>query len=178
MENDIVINEEEGWSDPNKGSMDKGIAPKVRVMPKPVLEDKDRVTINFTLTHEHCCVDPVHLSLSCFYYPKQIEQPYQRRIKLTQEWVPLNAAWLQEIAGVVVIRNMTGGSKGVLPTDEQKAEMAKAIVTVCPKGTDPEKTGRRIRPGHFDFCEPVNISEWVMRCEHGTAEVVLDVMPR
>lgn len=164
-------------TDQNSGVIER-VSEKLRVKPKPVLEDVDRISVVFQALHEHCCSDPMPIPCTFAHILGTIEQPWHRVMRVSQEWIPLDLGWLADGAGFLIIRNVTGSKKHLQPSEEEKADLAKKIVVVAPADTDPKKTGRSIRPGHFDFGYPENARELRIRCEHGTAEILLDVIPR
>jgi hypothetical protein len=67
------------------------------------------------------------------------EQAIERKIKVTNEWKPLELVWFNdkpELVGHLVLRNDEGRNLKVNQTAEQKAETAKKVIQVGLLGWD------------------------------------------
>lgn len=108
------------------------------------------------------------------------EQPYgPRRIKVTDQWQPLDTGWLEGNAGMLTLRNDEGRNMLTNPTPEQLATIAAGVVevgiialvsgVVIPFSDVP--AGRSIR------LFPRSMSLFV-RCLNGVARCTLFVVPQ
>lgn len=100
------------------------------------------------------------------------EQPYFRRFRISENWQPLDAGWLQS-ASMVVIANEEGKQQTKIPTPDEAAELAARVVEVGRDGI----AFARVRPGATARFEPAALTQLQLRCCSGTATVTLMAAP-
>ena len=98
------------------------------------------------------------------------EQMYHRRITVTEEWQPIDGAWIKQ-AGMMVLSNDEGRFT-VQPTQEERDAANEKIVEV---GSDGMKW--LARPGESIRAEPSDLSAVHVRCRKGSARCTLSLFP-
>lgn len=110
------------------------------------------------------------------------EQPYQRRLTLTESWVPLDlGSWIDpEKVAVLIIKNEEGRHL-TIPTEEEKKDMAERRVFIGrPFGNDPKgfiDIHWQIRPDECFQGEPYNAQGLYLRAARGKVRCTLTVIP-
>lgn len=114
---------------------------------KPVLAENDRVSVTIQVTHEQHGEQPKGVAPRFSRrLPKGVEA-YVRRLKAQTEWHPLDMGWVPN-PGYVLIENRTGAVPTVIPTEEEKAELARQVIELSFDGQTPVL---EIPPGEFHF---------------------------
>lgn len=105
------------------------------------------------------------------------EQPYIRKSLVCETWKPLDCGWLTEVGvGLLFISNEAGKDQQVIPTDEQRRELASRVVEVAYE-KDSSKSWI-ILPGESMRATPEDATRLFIRCRCGTAVVNLMLIPR
>ena len=111
---------------------------------------------------------------------KSDEQPYIRILKLTEDWIPLDKGWVEEV-GTIVIKNMEGTRYTVNPTDEERKVVESRIVEIGYHNSlslnlatafqlvPPQESSGRITPADWFSLR--------VRCRSGVAKITLTVYP-
>lgn len=102
--------------------------------PKP----NNRLTTTETITYERQDGEPFQIATKCWRAIEQDTQPYQREIKVTEEWKPLDLGWANEWDKIGTISLQHLGEKILqrIPTPEEKLENASKSLYVT-LGSDP-----------------------------------------
>jgi hypothetical protein len=134
----------------------------------------DIVTANFQFYYQQHGEDPIQQTcVFSDYCPPSNEEPYGRRINVTEDGVLLDLGWLKgKPIGVVLIENRSGKNR-VKPTEEELEDQKKQIIVV----TDGDGPGFKIRPGRFAFVEPVDATTLRLTSLHGTVKAHVLVCP-
>lgn len=85
------------------------------------LDNNDRVTITLSAHHQHVNTDPISCNGRYSRFLDNIEDPYQRNIKVSPQGTALDTGWLEKPA-YVFIENRVGLNRSVNPTPEEKKE--------------------------------------------------------
>jgi hypothetical protein len=101
------------------------------------------------------------------------EQPYTRRITVTQEWQQVDTGWITE-AGMLRLANKEGEGLQVQPTAEERAAMASKIVELSVDGSAPWL----IFPGESFRGMPSELESLRVRCRSGEARCLITIFPR
>lgn len=152
---------------------------KLLAIPDPALLDVDRFTMKLMLYHQSCCTDPFGHEMNFSELLKTKEQPYPRDLKIKPDWEPLNLGWLREpgAAGVIALENKATLGLRVHPNEEQKAELAKMIILLKPRGAADEDA-IIIDPGGFCVNKWGNPTDLVIKSLHGVVNAKVYVFPR
>lgn len=146
--------------------------PITEPLPVPEIANNDRLTILTQIRHEHLGVDPMSLDSSQVFLTGNQEEPYTRRITVTEEWTTLNYDFLNEIGvSVVVLENLEGKHPLVQPTKEEKADIKKRVVEVSYSRKSDESD--LLIPGGLIYKFPVNAKIISVRCQSGKAKLRL-----
>lgn len=150
---------------------------KPRQMGVPEAPKQDRLTVQLTVHHEHCCEDPFSITPQFTRLLATAEQPWRRRVKVGPEWAMPEWGWFGTNANVghIVFVNNAGKGLAVNPTDEEKAAIEASVVEISYEGCPPWL----IRPhGGIFFAEPSNIHGLRLRAAVPGDYVMFYVIPR
>lgn len=90
-----------------------------------------RMTYSLSLHHQIPGEDAKPFRASGDLFLNVIEVPYERTLTVGNQFVPLDFGWIKaEDLKHIILFNITGKARTILPTDEQKAEDASAIVVL------------------------------------------------
>lgn len=171
-ENESQEQEESNWVNPKDAIPAKDVV-------KPPAEQKDRVTAVLSVTHQHCCIDPVDIRPKFEYDPEFVEEPYKRRKSVNREWVPLDLGWLSDRAGLVVLENWGTKKPQTMPTREQREAEKDKILEIGIMNGNVYKRVMIVRPGLFQVVELDPEVKYFVRCrQESTIEYHIVVMPR
>lgn len=102
------------------------------------------------------------------------EQLYQRRVKLTEEWVSLDTGWLGAAYSTVIVDNREGTGLAVIPTQGQSLATAKKAVEISFR--DDGVVDLVVLPGTVQpFLSPQRAIS--LRSRHGDLNCVVSVVP-
>lgn len=87
---------------------------------------RNRMTTTETVTYEREDGDPFQVNTKCSRAIEQDTQPYQREIKVTDEWKPIDLGWAVEWdkIGTIHIEHLGEKTPQRNPTPEEKLESA------------------------------------------------------
>lgn len=110
-------------------------------------------------------------------YSRELEsdsQPYgPRRMTAMEGWTLLDTGWIDE-AGLIVIENLEGKIPSIIPSENDKEELAKKILCVS-YGQDP---GWLILPGETMKAMPQDLEKLGIRSLFGNTKFNLYVCPK
>lgn len=137
------------------------------------LQTRDRLTAQVNIYHEHWGEQPVAAHCSTQRFLDTQEQPFQRRITVGPEWVPLSRAWgtMLESVGVILLENRAGRSLMVTPTDEEWEVIQDSVIQVAIQ-KEAHFPFARIVAGAFLLLEPEEPELLHVRCPHPTPLLV------
>ena len=149
---------------------------------KPVLLATDRVTVRGEAHFEHFKEDPVSAQGVFEFATGDTDGAvYTRRLKIKQEWKPLDCGWVEKL-GLLFLKNNTGPREGSVPTEEEKQSLSRCVVEVWFNRTGDEVQNTPsnpllIRPGRFLMFEPQSKDNIWLRCVEGEANLKLTAFP-
>jgi len=87
----------------------------------------DRITMNIAIYHQQPGEEAVGMAGTHSYaVPADDEEPYRRKIKLTEEWEQVDFGWLEGRVGLLVIHNKREITQ-TTPTEETPAEANQCV---------------------------------------------------
>jgi len=104
------------------------------------------------------------------------QQPYERRLKATEEWQPIDTGWLDEDVGALFIRNEAGKNLQTIPTEAEALEISKQVLQLSFGGT--EFAAWNVPPGESFRGSPATIKDLMIRSLSGTPRYTLYLIPR
>jgi hypothetical protein len=150
-----------------------------RGVPKPErpIEEKDRITADFRIHHEHCC-DGNPLSIVCqfsqFLKGKEV-QPYSRRIKVTEEWKPIDLGWVKNEAEVGYIFLDYKKDKVKQKTSDEREEPIGDLLVSC---REPARNDLAIPYGQGLPLFASFPEDWKLKSSKGVINIWVTVFPR
>lgn len=142
---------------------------------KPAVQG-DRVTLQTNFYFEHQGEQPLQFSQVFSERLKGAEESYTRRVKVTEEGAPLDLSYLKDDVGWVIVQSLEGEIRTVQPTEEERADRAKRIISVY-FGAE---RGLHIHPGQmqiFRTC-PEDAQRIRLISQHGTIPCRVHLFPR
>jgi hypothetical protein len=135
---------------------------------------KNLMTVVETVYHQVFGEQPVSIESRFERELASEEQMYQRRKVATEDWQSLDLGWVSD-AGTVVIQNTENKLLQVIPTPEQKAEIAKKIIAVS---YNPESNQEfYILSGESIRLHPSHADKLMVRCLSGNAKYTINAIP-
>lgn len=173
-----MAEEQEGREHPSKGpSQDPREHPEIGTPIRgvrrqtPALVNHDRMTVTFQAHHETYEEQPHSTVIQYWEELEGQEQPYERKLKIGEEWVQLDFNWMKTKAGLLLLHNRSGQIlRPNIPTPEEKAAAAKQILRI-------KDTHIMVRPGRFFFGEFDNEDVYV-KSDSGVLPLLMVVYPR
>ena len=105
------------------------------------------------------------------------EQPYQRRLTLTEDWQKLDYGWLApDRVAVLVIKNEEGRYL-TIPTQEEKDDMARRTIHLGHKIGDVVAAYWLVRPGECFQGEPFSLEDFYLRSAKGKIRCTITIIP-
>lgn len=94
---------------------------------------RNRITTTETVTYEREDGEPFQITTKCSRPIEQDTQPYQREIKVTEEWKPIDLGWALEWdkIGTISIQHLGEKTLQRNPTPEEKLENASRSLYVA-----------------------------------------------
>ena len=142
---------------------------------------KARMTVVETVVWSPEDGQPQHFEPSFSSWLTTDDDPFgPHRLKVGQEWQPLDCGWLKDNCGQLIIRNDEGRNLTVNPTaDERKATSGK-IIEVAAEHNSLLIVIALIRPGQSMRAEPMALEYWRLRCPSSQepARATLFCLPR
>jgi hypothetical protein len=161
------------------------VAPLVLPREQPSPLTHARVVVLDTTYHQAAGGSPTAVDHKWSRWLETDEQPYQRRMQVQQEWIPLDYGWLTNV-GLVMMQNV-GRKFHVKPTDAEKALAARDVVEIgaaIPSSHEFDEVPSInplfcIRPGESFRAEPVAGSKLYVRSSSGApATLLVFALPR
>jgi hypothetical protein len=140
-----------------------------------VLENTDRMTLITKVHFEHAGEVPVTVENATNFFLTTQEQPYIRRLRVTEEFTSVDVSWLEDNVGLLAFDNRTGVVQRVNPTEEEKAILRKKTLLVC-FGECEE--GILVPAGMAQSILPVDCKVIRIRSMHGILDVNLYAFPK
>src|SRR3990167_1669524 len=93
----------------------------------------NRLTTTETVTYERENGESFQVATKCWRAIEQDTQPYQREIKITEEWKPIDLGWATEWdkIGTIVIQHLGEKLFQKIPTPEERLENASRSLYVA-----------------------------------------------
>lgn len=148
-----------------------------------MLPARPRLTIVETISHQQPNGQPTSVDSRFGRYLQSGEEPYTRKVMVTQNWEPLDCGWLDE-ASIVSIVNNEGRFTQVQPTQEQRELVEARIVEIgcrpeLSEDARPYATFGLVRPGESYRGEPaVSLKSLMIRCRSGQAKCTITIFPK
>lgn len=105
------------------------------------------------------------------------EEPYKRKIRIGEDWEPLDCGWVKE-AGVLVLANEEGKYLQANPTEDEQAALDAKIVEVSFLPDPPPNNCWEVPPGEAMRGFPGNLKSLYVHCQSGVARCIVFVVPR
>lgn len=152
--------------------MDRNKIPITEPLPVPEIVTNDRLTILVQIRHEHLGTDPLSIDSSQVFLTGNEEEPYTRRIKVTEKWTSLDYDWLNEIGvSIIILENLEGKHLLIQPTKEEKDAIKERVVEVSyTKNSDEADL---LIPGGLIIKTPADAKRVWVRCRSGEAKCKL-----
>lgn len=145
----------------------------------PINSEKGTLTVVERVYHQLDSDQPTSVETSFTQRVMSDEQPYSRRMKVGEEWVPIGKGWLEECA-MLVLRN-DPESRFTIPSDEEKAADAVKVIEV---GTDIGTHGpfhvirwAYLSPEKSLRIAPSDIDKIMVRCQAGIGRLLVSAFP-
>lgn len=142
----------------------------------PPIPPGDKLTIVESIYHQPFGEQPTQVENRFEQILSSSEQPYQRKLKATEEWQQLDFGWLESV-GMILIVNTEGKFLQLQPTEEEKEETAKKVlelcyrISVCPFGWS-------ILPGASFRGQPNDPTTLHIRSQSGVTRFMLYAWPK
>ena len=133
---------------------------------------RDTLTVVETVYHQPAGEEPTAVSVQFVRPLETQEQPYVRKIKVGEQWQPLDLGWVEQ-PGMILLVNDEGKFTQVNPTDEERAEAESKVIAV---GND--SGSWLVYPGSCFRGEAAPFSDVAVRCKSGVARATIHVYPR
>lgn len=144
---------------------------------KPLLLDKDRLTFNLTVYHEHRGDKPHTLSRNWSELLEFMDEPYTRRLRAEEDWKPIDLGHLKPSQiGTIVIENITGRARLVNPTEEEKKADAAKVIELSFTGSSEDAW--LVKPGAPFFGQSNHIQRLQIRSQQGVADYRLHLITK
>lgn len=135
---------------------------------------KDRLTVVETVYHRPFGQDPTAVETGFTRELKTAEQVYTRRLTATEDWQSLDCGWLESCSSLS-IENLAGKNLQVVPSEEERAEIAKQVIEICPLGWDGFPW--LVYPGESMRACPSMVTALRIRCLSGKAKFIVSLVP-
>lgn len=103
------------------------------------------------------------------------EQAYRRMITVGETPQPLDTGWLAGLVGMLVVANLEGRRQQVIPTEQQRAELAAKVIEV---GSTNSQQVWLVPPGESFRGWPSSPEQVTLRCQQGKAHCTVFAVPR
>ena len=105
---------------------------------------------------------------------KTSEQPYTRRVRVSEEWRPLELGWLSDMPlSLLIVQSREGVALRAHLSEEEQADLAARIIEVAYEGSP----GWCIPPGESMRGCPSTPENLLLRCRHGEASAIIYAFP-
>lgn len=150
--------------------------PRPGTRPKEPPPNKPRLTVLDTIYYQAPGDDPVAFKGPFARLLESEEQPCIRKLVVGEPWQAVEGLWLSA-AGLLGVRNDEGTFTGVIPTPEQRQEVAARIVEVGVVDVERVTRFAFLRPGESCRFEPADMAALRLRCQRGQAKVTVAAFP-
>lgn len=155
-----------------KGAITEGTTPKLAEKPVPIV--KDRITVVESLYYQPFGGNPSVIDCR---YDRWLdcvdEQPYSRKSKVGEEWIPLDIGWITA-CGLLHIENNEGKFPFRIPTAEEKAESNAKVLEINYAGSE---RCLLVPPGESTRIIPSHPKDLLIRCRKGQAKFTVTAFP-
>jgi hypothetical protein len=134
---------------------------------------KSRLVIKETVYFQQPEAKPIALESGSGQDIASDEQPYQRIIKLTESWTPLDTGWVKE-ASLIVIENQAGKHQLVRPDAKQIQEIAAKVIEIGKEG----EAWELVPAGQTRVFTPVELDRIQLRSRSGEVKAIVTVFPK
>ena len=149
----------------------------MEVQPLPNLARFDRLTMVLAIHHEHFGDQPLSYNIVAHQQLAILEQPFSRRVRVTEEWMELPLGWMNpEWVGGILLENLTGKNLTTNPTDAERKALDETVLLVS-FSKKPEESWRLQRSWPF-WGVPLANTPVYLRTEHHEADIRLTIYPR
>jgi hypothetical protein len=108
---------------------------------------------------------------------KSDEQPYERKLKVSKNWLPLEFGWIKE-PSLIVVRNLGIARIQGVPTSEQKEAAEAAVLEYAIKLGDGVVPVALIAPTDCLPLVPLGDDVPLVRCRKGEVTCILTAYPK
>lgn len=139
-----------------------------------VLEHNDRITARIDVYHETLDEQPEDFHVTFSELTDQSEEEvYSRKIKVTEEWIPIDTGWVSEV-GCILLKN-TNKKYRLMPDEDEIESEKKKVIRIR---TDKTGDGWIVGKGMFFFGYPSDTATTEIKCEFETTTVELNIFPK
>jgi hypothetical protein len=137
----------------------------------------DRLTMVLQMHHEHYGDNPHSVEARAWRLLGSTEvESWSKRVTVKDEWMPLPLGWVEESeVGYIVLENLEGKATLVIPSQEEKDELAKRIVQI---GHPDNVVNIEVHPGFPQQLLPTSASKLMVRCLSQSASCRIHVFPK
>lgn len=138
----------------------------------------ERLSYGFHLVHQQVGLPPVTIESRISRNLVNPEQAFVRHYKLdaAKDWMDVDYSWVEH-PGFLSIENRTGKQLSVQPSEEERAELAKAIVLIDLGQLDETSPLKASPFGGFLVAELNGSPKLRIKCVSGVATVTVSVIP-
>lgn len=138
---------------------------------------KSKLTVVDTVYYQCVGGEPVSVESKFSRELDSDEQIYQRHSKVGEDFIPLDCGWLERNVGMLLITNEEGKNLQAHPTEEEAETLSRRVLEVRYKGNG-LAGGWLIPPGESFRGYPSNTENLVIRCQVGTAQFTINLIPK
>lgn len=149
------------------------VAVEVSVTPVGQGEEKDRMSFNLMMVHEHEGDQPMQADARGSYLLNNKETSYRRLMKVGTTPMKLDLGWVSSCPGVIMIKNNAGEGLNRIPSPEQAELFRKQHILVRFDG----HKGLIVRSKRCQIFEPIDHSSVTLESTEGIVPFVLWVFP-
>jgi hypothetical protein len=186
------MNEQEQPTNPETPNIDPE---SVKPLPTPPRKDMSTITVVGNVYYQQGPEQPTSVESRYSFTVNTEEQPYQRiRLKVTEEWRPMESGWVQpQQCSLMLLQNLGGGPFSTNPTEEEAKEEAERVVEIgfmAPVTVDRNRDMHspklpkqiptalfQILPGTDCRISPTDLSVLYLRCRKGETKINLTLYP-
>lgn len=132
-----------------------------------------RIVVTGYVYHQPATEQPFSVNLGFSRQLESDEQPWIRKIKIGEEWQPLDPGWVKEVALLVLVNDEGEHRFQRVPTEQEKQDMKDRIVELGYLSPAQAKPNWLIPPGENFRGMPVDLASLRVRCRRGEARCVL-----
>jgi hypothetical protein len=148
---------------------------------------KGHISVVETVYHQLTDGQPIAVESRFSRSTETDEQPYQRKITVTEEWKSIDHGWIEQV-GMLHLSNEEGVFS-VMPTEEEKQEVLEKIVEIGVAEIQSFANAKiSFSPANILVCliilpqesmrvVPYDIPRLRIRCRKGTAKCIITLFP-